>query len=128
MTSLGLDTTFLQTTDRFNTGTASVQLGPGDRTSFVIDRPAAYDAVEISDAVLAQIVEWQPSWCYYGTLFPSRAHGRLVLQRLLDALPGARRFYDVNLRSGFESREIACDLLHLAEVVKAERTRTGTGA
>ena len=84
----------------------------------MIERPAAYDAVEISDAILAQIVQWNPSWCYYGTLFASRAHGRHVLQRLLDALPGARRFCDVNLRPGFESRELACDLLHLADVVK----------
>ena len=50
--SLGLDTTFLQTTARFSTGTASVRLGPGDHTSFVIERPAAYDAVELSDAIL----------------------------------------------------------------------------
>ena len=118
ITLRGLDTTFLQRTDRFNTGTASVQLGPGDRTSFVIERPAAYDAVEISDAILTQIVQWRPSWCYYGTLFASRLHGRQVLQRLLEALPGTRRFYDVNLRPGFESRELACDLLHLAGVVK----------
>lgn len=118
ITSLELDTTFLQRVERLNTGTASVQLGPGDRTSFVIERPAAYDAVEISDAVLAQIVQWKPSWCYYGTLFASRVQGRHVLQRLLDALPGARRFCDINLRPGFESRELACDLLHLAGVVK----------
>ena len=116
--SLGLDTTFLQWSDRFNTGTASVRLGPGERTSFVIERPAAYDTVEISDAILTQIVQWNPSWCYYGTLFSSRPHGRQVLQRLLDALPDARRFYDINLRPGFESRELACDLLRLADVVK----------
>ena len=118
ITSLGLDTTFLQRAERLNTGTAAVRIGPGDRTSFVIERPAAYDAVDISDAVLAQIVRWTPSWCYYGTLFASRAHGRHVLQRLLDALPGARRFCDINLRPGFESRELACDLLHAADVVK----------
>jgi fructokinase len=118
ITSLGLDTTLLQLSTTFNTGTASVRLGPDDRTSFVIERPAAYDAVEISDAVLAEIIRWKPSWCYYGTLFSSRAQGRQVLQRLLDALPDARRFYDINLRPGFESRELACDLLRLADVVK----------
>lgn len=116
--SLGLDTTLLQSSDHFGTGTASVQIGPGDRTSFVIERPAAYDAVQISDAVLARIVEWHPSWCYYGTLFPSLANGRHVLRRLLDALPDASRFYDLNLRPGFESRELVCDLLHCADVVK----------
>ena len=104
--SLGLDTTFLQTTATFRTGTASVRLGPGDDTSFVIERPAAYDAVELTDAVLRQIVHWSPAWCYYGTLFPSSTHARQVLQQLLDALPHARRFYDVNLRPGFESPEL----------------------
>jgi fructokinase len=116
--SLGLDTTWLQSSDHFRTGTASVRLGPGDRTSFVIERPAAYDAVLISDAILAQIADWKPSWCYYGTLLPSRADGRNALRRLLDALPHARRFYDINLRPGFESRELVCDLLHVADVVK----------
>ena len=76
--SLGLDTTFLQTTARFSTGTASVRLGPGDHTSFVIERPAAYDAVELTDAALRQVMQWTPAWCYYGTLFSSSTHGRQV--------------------------------------------------
>jgi fructokinase len=118
ITSLGLDTTFLQSSDHFRTGTASVSLGTDDATSFAIERPAAYDAVQISDAMLAQIVDWKPSWCYFGTLFPSRANGRHVLRQLLAALPEARRFYDVNLRPGFESRELTCDLLNRADVVK----------
>jgi fructokinase len=116
--SLGLDTTFLQSSDHFRTGTALVSLGTDDATSFAIERPAAYDAVQISDAMLAQIMEWKPSWCYFGTLFPSRANGRHVLRQLLAALPEARRFYDVNLRPGFDSPELTCDLLHRADVVK----------
>lgn len=122
--SLGLDTMFLQSSDRFPTGTASVRLEAGDSTSFVIERPAAYDAVEISDPFLSQIVKWNPSWCYYGTLFPSRAHGRDVLRQLLDALPDARSIYDVNLRPGFESRELVCDLLHCDVVKVNEREQT----
>jgi fructokinase len=118
ITSLGLDTIFLQSSDHFRTGTASVSLGTDDAASFAIERPAAYDAVRISDAMLAQIKEWNPSWCYFGTLFPSRANGRHVLRQLLAALPEARRFYDVNLRPGFESLELTCDLLHRADVVK----------
>ena len=110
--SLGLDVTFLQSSDRFATGTASVRLDADHNPSFVIERPAAYDAVDIPDALLSEILEWNPSWCYHGTLFPSHPHGREVLRRLLDALPGARRFYDVNLRPGFESRTLVCDLLH----------------
>jgi fructokinase len=124
--SLGLDTTLLQSSDRFPTGTASVRLGPGDLTSFVIERPAAYDDVEISGALLSDIVRWTPSWCYYGTLFPSRAHGRRVLRQLLEALPDARRFYDINLRPGFESRELVRDLLHHADVVKVNKREQKT--
>ena len=116
--SLGLDTTFLQSADHLRTGTASVSLGADGTPSFAIERPAAYDAVQVSDAMLAHIAEWKPSWCYFGTLFPSRADGRDVLRQLLAALPGARRFYDVNLRPGFESPELTCDLLHRADVVK----------
>jgi fructokinase len=41
-----------------------------------------------------------------------------VLRRLVDALPDARRFYDVNLRPGSDSRELTCDLLRWADVVK----------
>jgi len=118
ITSLGLDTTFLQSSDHFRTGTASVSLGTDGATSFAIERPAAYDAVQISDAMLAQIEGWKPSWCYFGTLFPSRANGRHVLRQLLAALPEARRFYDVNLRPGFESCDLICDLLQGADVVK----------
>jgi fructokinase len=116
--ALGLDATFLQTTARFRTGTASVRLGPGDQPSFVIERPAAYDAVEITDAMLRQVAQWTPAWCYYGTLFPSSAPTRRLLQQLLDALPHARRFYDVNLRPGFDDPALVADLLHAAQVVK----------
>lgn len=118
ITSLGLDTAFLQTTDRFSTGTASVQLGPGDHTSFQIERPAAYDAVELTDTILQQVVQWKPAWCYYGTLFASSPHARHVLRRLLDATPAAHRFYDVNLRPDFESRELVCELFRTSHVVK----------
>jgi hypothetical protein len=43
--ALDLDTRFLQTTSRFPTGTAHVQIGPGGVTQFTITRPSAYDAV-----------------------------------------------------------------------------------
>ena len=48
------------------------------RRRFTIERPAAYDAVELSDAGLRQIVQWNPAWLYYGTLFPSCARARHV--------------------------------------------------
>jgi fructokinase len=116
--ALGLDTTFLRSTDRYQTGRAIVRLGPGDETSFTIDRPAAYDAVELSAAETRTLVQWGPTWFYYGTLFASRARARDVLRALLDAIPNATRFYDLNLRPGFESPELVLELLQAADVVK----------
>jgi fructokinase len=93
--TLGLDPTFVQKTERFKTGTAAVQVGPGDHTSFVIERPAAYDAVRLSAGHIEQIIQWRPEWLYYGTLFSSSVTGSDVLRRLLEAAPQARRFYDL---------------------------------
>jgi len=118
LTALGLDATFVPTTSRFQTGSARVQLGPGDETSFTIERPAAYDAVELSAENLERIVVWNPTWLYYGTLFPSFPQPRRVLSQLLDGLPHTARFYDLNLRPGFESPELVDDLLRRADVVK----------
>ena len=41
-----------------------------------------------------------------------------TLQQLLEALPNARRFYDLNLRSGFERAELVSELIAAAHVVK----------
>ena len=118
ITTLGLDPSFLQKTERFKTGTAAVQLGPGDQTSFVIERPAAYDAVQLSGGHIEQIIKWKPDWLYYGTLFSASVSGKDVLRRLLQALPQAKRFYDLNLRPGSDSPELVFELLRAANVVK----------
>ena len=115
---LGLDTSFLQTTSRFPTGTARVELGPGDRTRFVIERPAAYDAICLRDEQIAQITHRAPAFFYYGTLFSSTPQGRAVVERLLDALPAATRFYDLNLRPGNYSVQLVIEMLERADVVK----------
>ena len=116
--TLGLDQDFLQTTERFKTGTARVRLGPRDQISFSIERPAAYDAVELADEKIQQIIGLRPAWFYYGTLFPSCAAGKNVLWRLFEALPHARRFYDVNLRPSSNSLELVSELLLTANIVK----------
>ena len=116
--ALGLDATFVRSTDRYQTGRATVRLGLGDETSFTIERPAAYDAIDLSAADTRHLAEWNPAWFYYGTLYPSSARGREALHALLGALPEAFRFYDVNLRPGFESRELVLELLQAADVVK----------
>ena len=116
--SLDLDTRLLQTTSRFPTGTAQVQIGQGGATEFTILRPAAYDAVDLSAHDLELLQQDAPGWVYYGTLFASADHGKNVLHRVLSALKGAAKFYDLNLRSGSDSPELVSELLQSADVVK----------
>jgi len=118
ISALDLDITFLQQTTRFATGAARVRLGPAGRTSFVIDRPAAYDAISLSDGDIARLVHQAPAWLYNGTLFASTPEGERILCRLLDALPGATRFYDLNLRPGCYSEPLVKRLLAQSNVVK----------
>lgn len=115
---LDLDTRFLQTTSRFSTGTAQVQIGHGGVTQFTIPRPAAYDAVDISDRDLELIQQYAPQWFYYGTLFASTGQGQSLLHQILRAFRGATKFYDLNLRAGFDSPELVRELLQCADVVK----------
>ena len=116
--AFGLETTGLQSTSRFQTGTAVVSLGPGEQTSFSIARPAAYDAIELYDGDVRQLLVRDPAWFYYGTLFPSSPRAKCVLRQLLAAAPNATRFYDMNLRPGFEAPELVRELLEHADVVK----------
>jgi fructokinase len=115
---LGLETRLVQSTGRFPTGTATVRHGSSGEMAFTIERPAAYDAVSLTGEVVEQIVRWDAEWLYFGTLFPSRHDGKHVLDRLLRALPKATRFYDVNLRPGFDSLELVGELIHAAHVLK----------
>jgi len=124
--SLGLDTFLLQTTSRFPTGTARVELGPEDRTRFVIERPAAYDGICLREEQIAQITHRAPAFFYYGTLFSSTPQGRAALDRLLDALPAATRFYDLNLRPGNYSVQLVIEMLERADVVKLNEEELGT--
>jgi fructokinase len=116
--ALDLDTRFLQTTSRFQTGTAQVQVGRGGVTQFTIPRPAAYDAVDLSARDLGLLEQLAAGWLYFGTLFASTDRGKSVLDQLLRALGGAAKFYDLNLRPGSDSPKLVCELLQSADVVK----------
>jgi|SRR5579883_796929 len=115
--SLGLDMSLLQWSPR-RTGTASVVLDGRGQPSFEISRPAAYDDLSLSPELLNRVASRKPTWVYYGTLFAATSEGHKTLRTLLEALPAAARFYDVNLRHGFDSLELVAELLASANVVK----------
>ncbi len=115
---LGLSPEFIAETAQHPTGTATVELDGEGRPRFVIQRPAAYDAIELDEQTACLLRDWGPTWVYYGTLFPSQPGGRSTLRRLLECFPGVPRFYDINLRPGCDSPDIIRELIELADVVK----------
>jgi fructokinase len=120
--ALGLDTTMIDVSRHLETGTARVDLGDGEHPAFTIVRPAAYDDVRLTGERLERMAAWAPAAVYYGTLFASREEGRATLLQLLDAIPHARRFYDINLRPGSDSPALVGELLGRAGVVKLNET------
>jgi fructokinase len=116
--SLGLDTSLLQRTERFPTGRAAVSLDALGQAAFRIERPAAYDALTLSQGETQTLRDRSPDWLYFGTLFSSRPECRAILLELLRLVPDALRFYDLNLRPGFESPPLVRELLEEADVVK----------
>ena len=121
MQDLGLTTEFVQQVTERPTGTAFVS-SDGDRNVvFTIDRPAAFDFLEVDAALLERAVHFAPDWLYFGTLAQANPHMEAALRRLIKNLPETRCFYDVNLRSGHWSLALVERLSSAAHVLKLNR-------
>ncbi len=116
--ALGLDTQFIQVITGKPTGHVSVWLDAAGQPDFTIHRPAAYDFLRLDDAQLARIAALRPEWIYYGTLYQMDPLARCQVRRLMEALPFARRFYDVNLRRGSYTPDLVRESIALAHAVK----------
>jgi len=116
--TLGLPAEFIQVATGRPTGSVAVRLDAEGHPDFTIHRPAAYDCLELNDEQLRQLAELRPDWIYYGTLYPMDARACDTLHRLIQSVPDARRFYDMNLRRGCYTPELVRELLSLATAVK----------
>jgi len=114
----GLTITFIQTVANTPTGAAIVTTDASGHVSFLFDRPAAFDCVELDELLISRIVEFQPKWIYFGTLTQSAEKGEERLNRLLKALSGTRRFYDINLRKDHWNLALVKRLSCLATIIK----------
>lgn len=123
---LGLPGDMLCRSVRYNTGRAIITLDHEGQATFRIERPAAYDDICLSPGDLRGLAGLNPPWLYYGTLFASNHYGMETLQQLFKALPHTSRFYDVNLRTGFDSAEVVSDLISAAAVVKMNESEART--
>ncbi len=118
MEAMGLPTRFLHQVKDHPTGIVTVKLDASGQPHFTIHRPAAYDFPELSDADLQELTSQQPDWIYFGTLFQMSPQAKALTLRLIDAIPNARRFYDVNLRENSYTAALVNELMSHATTVK----------
>ena len=111
----GIDCSLVARND-LPTGTVTVTLENG-MPSYVIHRPAAWDAIPYTDAVDAVVPRL--SAVVFGSLAQRDERSRETLFRVLrhPALH-ALKFFDINLRQKFYSRETIAESLEVADVLK----------
>ena len=118
MDSLGLPADFVQVLEGSKTGTALITTDRDGNTEFYIERPSAFDEVEVTEERMSAIEALQPEWIYFGTLAQSNQSREEFLFRLSNRLPSAKCFYDVNLRDGHWNLQLVERLSRLASIVK----------
>ena len=118
MSGLGLSIACVQRSDEWPTGIVTVTVADEGQPEFEIHRPAAYDSMKLDKPALERLAASEPDWLCYGTLLSMYSRGGNALFETMDALPRARRFYDVNLRPKSFTPELVLALLGRATVVK----------
>lgn len=118
MDILGLTKDFVQITAERPTGTAKVVTDASGSASFVIERPAAFDLVHADEVVLTRLKKFHPDWIYFGTLAQADSLNEDVLLKIVHCCNGAKRFYDMNLRTGHWNLKLVQRLSRLATVLK----------
>lgn len=115
---LGLSPDFIQLAEGRETGKVTVRVDAAGQPDFTVHRPAAYDAVCLDPAALHRLAAMKPVWLYFGTLHQAQPASRAETRKLFQALPGASRFYDINLRRNCYTPELVAELLPAAHAVK----------
>ena len=118
MRAMGLSQRFVRVLDDHPTGIVTVTLKQDGQPSFVLHRPAAYDFPRLDNADLGELKTRNPDWIYFGTLLMISAEAHSVTMKLLDHLPKAHRFYDINLRAGAYTPALVRELMSRAALVK----------
>ncbi|MBQ6247749.1 MAG: carbohydrate kinase [Kiritimatiellae bacterium] len=111
----GIDCSLVARND-LPTGTVTVTLENG-MPSYVIHHPAAWDAIPYTDAIDAVVPRL--SAVVFGSLAQRDGRSRETLFRVLrHPSLHALKFFDINLRQNFYSREIIAESLEVADVLK----------
>ncbi|HEX3586739.1 MAG TPA: PfkB family carbohydrate kinase, partial [Candidatus Angelobacter sp.] len=118
MEQAGLPSRFIHQTSDHPTGIVSVSFDSSTGPQYSMHRPAAYDFPDLTPSDLSALLTPPPDWIYFGTLQQMSVAARDLSQRLLDAAPAARRFYDVNLRVQSYTPELVRTLIQQTHVLK----------
>jgi fructokinase len=104
LNSRGLSDIFIQRTDIHATGIVRVEINAGQPT-YVIEQPAAWDFIEMSDELRALASELD-AVCF-GTLAQRNPVSRQTIQQFVRLLPKTMtRLFDINLRQDLYSLEV----------------------
>jgi fructokinase len=128
MRSLGLATNGVKEVEGLPTGIATVGTTTNGEPTFVIQRPAAFDAISTSfdSTTLAQLKADGVEWIYFGTLLQTKPEIERFTADLARHLLPARGFYDINLRSGHWNLPLVQRLSQLASIVKLNESEAQT--
>jgi len=118
MAEIGLSTRYVREISTHPTGVVTVELDSAGVPRFTLHHPAAYDAPELSDGDVAELLSPPPDWIYFGTLFQMSPQAKELTNRLLSAQSPRRLFYDVNLRKDHFTARLLRELMARADVVK----------
>jgi len=118
MAEIGLSTRYVREVATHPTGFVTVELDPAGVPRFTIHHPAAYDAPELTDGEVAELLSPKPDWIYFGTLFQMSPQAKQLTYRLIDSHCGARLLYDVNLRKDSFTAPLVRELMARGQVVK----------
>lgn len=118
MRAIGLTTDFVQVVEHKATGAALVSTSSEGEPHFVIPRPAAFDAIELSPQIFSRVRDLSVDWLYFGTLLQTESEIERFTESLALRLPGARCFYDMNLRAGHWNFPLIQRLSRLSSVLK----------
>lgn len=110
----GVSTEFLQIDAQLPTGIVNVLLDEKGIPSYEIVQPAAWDAIELTEAMLDTVRSADA--LVFGSLSCRSTQSRNTLKALIAVAP--LKVFDVNLRAPFYSRELLEEMLPSANIVK----------
>lgn len=115
--ALEIETTYLEKTADYPTGTVSVELDESGQASYTIRSPVAWDYINWSPS-LASLAKRCDAVCF-GSLAQRNSVSKESIQRFLELSPdGCLRVFDINIRQDYATEEIVQQSLKLANVLK----------